>query len=148
MVPAQTNYDVAGYTTDELLFGCPERFGIKNFLRGVTVCLLDERVRISMMSVSHLLVLNLVFLTASRQPAQPRYLHALVRGLMHSVAFVQRWLCLPRFQPKCIFNPASKPAEGRMHPAWFLANSLLNDTAAYIFVGGCPALGTRQNQMV
>ena len=149
MVPAQTNRDVAGHTTDELLFGCPEKFGIKKFLRGVTVCLLDERVRIAMMLVSHSLTLNLVFLTASRQPAQPWYLHALVRSLMRSVAFFQGWFCLPRIQPKCIFDPVSKPAAGpspRMHPRWFLAELFLNDVAAHIFVGGCPALGTSQNQ--
>ena len=60
MVPAQTNHDVARHTTDELLFGCPEKFGIKKFLQGVTVCLLEERVRIGMMLVSHFLVLNLI----------------------------------------------------------------------------------------
>ena len=34
-----------------------------------------------------------------RQPEQPWYLHALVKLLMSSVAFVQRWWLLPRLSP-------------------------------------------------
>lgn len=49
MVPAQSNNDVAEGTTNELLHAAPEAFGIKDFLRRITVCLLDERVRIAMM---------------------------------------------------------------------------------------------------
>jgi hypothetical protein len=51
MVPAQTNKDIAGYTTDELLHVVPETFGIKNFSRNITVCLLDDPVRVAMMFV-------------------------------------------------------------------------------------------------
>ena len=51
MVPAQTNHDVAAYTTEELLHAVPERFGIKNFARRLTICALNENVRIAMMYV-------------------------------------------------------------------------------------------------
>jgi len=49
MLPAQSNHDVARYTTEELLHAIPERFGIKNFARRISICLLEERVRISML---------------------------------------------------------------------------------------------------
>jgi hypothetical protein len=49
MVPAQSNHDVAGYTTEELLHAVPEMFGIKNFARRISICLLEERVRIAML---------------------------------------------------------------------------------------------------
>lgn len=51
MVPAQSNKDVAGYTTEELLYPVPEIFGLKNFFRRISICLLEERVRIAMMFV-------------------------------------------------------------------------------------------------
>ena len=35
-----------------------------------------------------------------RQPEQPCYLHALVKFLMSSIAFVQHWLLLPRLSPR------------------------------------------------
>ena len=87
MVPAQTNRDVAGHTTDELLFGCPEKFGIKKFLQRVTVCLMEERVRIGMMLVSHVLILNLISdcfkatCTTVVSPRTPAQLDALCRFL-------------------------------------------------------------------
>ena len=34
-----------------------------------------------------------------RQPKQPWYLHALVKFLMSSIAFVERWWLLPRLSP-------------------------------------------------
>lgn len=48
MVPAQSNKDVAGYTTDEILHFAPEAFGIKNFFRNLAVCLLEDTVRVAM----------------------------------------------------------------------------------------------------
>lgn len=51
MVPAQSNKDVAKYTTDELLHVLPEKFGIKALAERISVCLLDEPVRIAMMCV-------------------------------------------------------------------------------------------------
>ena len=49
MIPAQTNHDVATYTTEELLHAVPEFFGLKNFCRRLTICALEESVRIAMM---------------------------------------------------------------------------------------------------
>lgn len=51
MVPAQSNKDVAKYTTDELLHMFPERFGIKRFFERISVCLLEDTVRLAMMCV-------------------------------------------------------------------------------------------------
>lgn len=82
MVPAPTNAEVAAYTMDELLTAVPETFGLKTFAQRASICLLDESVRVSMM-----------------QPEQPWYLHALVKFLLSSVAFVQHWLLLPRLSP-------------------------------------------------
>ncbi|KAJ7578033.1 hypothetical protein C8J56DRAFT_1060717 [Mycena floridula] len=79
MVPAQSNHDVAGHTTEELLHVLPEAFGIKNFARRLSVCALEEHVRKAMMF-----------------PKQPRYLYALLEGILHSVSFVQYHFCLPR----------------------------------------------------
>jgi hypothetical protein len=62
MVPAVTNRDLAGYTTDELLRAVPEAFGLKALARRMVVCLVDERPRIAMMCVclSHSLVTTLL----------------------------------------------------------------------------------------
>jgi hypothetical protein len=49
MVPAQSNHDVAKYTTDELLFMVPETLGLRSFFEGITRCLLQDRTRIAMM---------------------------------------------------------------------------------------------------
>ena len=49
MVPDPTNAEVAGYTMDELLSAVPET--LKTFSQRIAICLLDERVRISMMFV-------------------------------------------------------------------------------------------------
>ncbi|KAJ3741003.1 hypothetical protein DFH05DRAFT_1404818 [Lentinula detonsa] len=118
MVPAQTNYDVATYTTEELLHVVPESFGLKKFFRRLTVCVLEENVRIAMI-----------------QPKQPTYLHFILRTVLYSVAFVQRYLCLPRSDsnhgaaidislpedaaiPAC---PVPSSKLYRMHPKWFQA---------------------------
>ncbi|RDB21931.1 Mycophenolic acid synthesis protein B [Hypsizygus marmoreus] len=92
MVPAQSNKDVAGYTTEELLHVLPEAFGIKQFARDITVCLLEDRVRIAMM-----------------QPAQPWYMHFIINSAFYSLAFVQRWLCLPRRNMKSIVDMTEAP---------------------------------------
>jgi hypothetical protein len=52
MVPAQTNHDVATYTTEELIHAIPELYGLKNFARRLTICALNDRVRIAMMYVA------------------------------------------------------------------------------------------------
>ncbi len=51
MTPHNTNKDVAGYTLEELLCVAPKAFGIRTWIEGLTVCILDEPVRIGMMYV-------------------------------------------------------------------------------------------------
>ncbi|SJK96968.1 uncharacterized protein ARMOST_00217 [Armillaria ostoyae] len=104
MVPAQTNHDVASLTTEELLHVVPESFGIKNFARKVSICLLDDRTRIAMM-----------------QPAQPWYLHAFTRTVLHTFSFIQHHLCLPRSKGELIVSAEmpkfdSRDGPVRMHP--------------------------------
>jgi len=82
MVPDPINAEVASYTLDELLFAVPEAFGLKTFAQRISICLLEDVVRVSML-----------------QPEQPWYLHALMKLLMSIVAFVQRWWLLPRLSP-------------------------------------------------
>ncbi|KAK7042908.1 hypothetical protein VNI00_008644 [Paramarasmius palmivorus] len=49
MRPAQTNHDVATYTTNELIYPIPEAFGLKNLARKMSIAVLDENVRVAMM---------------------------------------------------------------------------------------------------
>ena len=49
MKPAPPNAKVAKCTSDELLFSFPKTFGMKEFGRRATACLMSERVRIAMM---------------------------------------------------------------------------------------------------
>jgi len=81
MVPNPTNADVASYSMDELLFAFPRAFGLKTLAQRISICLLEDIVRVSMM-----------------QPEQPWYLHALLK-LLSSFAFVHHWLLLPRLSP-------------------------------------------------
>lgn len=109
MVPNPINAEVASYTLDELLFAVPEAFGLKSFALRVSICLLDDIVRLSML-----------------QPEQPWYLHAFVRFQLSSIAFIQRWWLLPRLSPRSIADvrlpkvsaDASCP---RSHPNKWLA---------------------------
>ena len=52
MVPDPINAKVASYTLDELLFAVPESFGLKTFAQRISICLLDDVVRVSMMFVN------------------------------------------------------------------------------------------------
>ncbi|KAH7876367.1 uncharacterized protein C8R40DRAFT_1099507 [Lentinula edodes] len=117
MIPAQTNHDVATYTTEELLHAVPEFFGLKNFCRRLTICALEESVRIAMM-----------------QPQQPAYLHKIFRMTLHTIGFIQGYLCLPRSDsdPGAVFDISLSKATAttvsapssklhRMHPKWFQA---------------------------
>ncbi|KAF5347780.1 hypothetical protein D9756_010264 [Leucocoprinus leucothites] len=79
MVPDPINNEVANYTTEELLYPIPTAFGIRNWFDGLTVCMLDEPVRIAMM-----------------KPAQPLYKYMIIWCLLRPAAFVQKWLMLPR----------------------------------------------------
>lgn len=49
MVPAESNHKLAEYTLDELLYAVPNIFGLKTFGKRVSVCLMDDRVRVAMM---------------------------------------------------------------------------------------------------
>ncbi|KAJ6618009.1 hypothetical protein B0H10DRAFT_1796272 [Mycena sp. CBHHK59/15] len=83
MVPAQSNHDVAKHTTDELLSIVPEAFGLKSFFEGVSVSLLEDRVRTAMM-----------------QPKPPQYYGYLVSCSLGVVALINRYLLLPRRKPQ------------------------------------------------
>ena len=50
-VPTPTNREVAGYTMAELLHSVPSAFGIKAFASRITICCLEDRVRIATMCV-------------------------------------------------------------------------------------------------
>ncbi|KAL1716376.1 hypothetical protein EV715DRAFT_293303 [Schizophyllum commune] len=108
MVPATSNYEVARHTTDEMLFHVPEAFGIKDSVRRLEACVLDERTRVAMM-----------------QEPQPWYMHALLRTLFGFMAFVQKHLLLPRWKMGSLIaldRPAVNANTGkveRTHPPWF-----------------------------
>ncbi|EPQ53280.1 hypothetical protein GLOTRDRAFT_46084 [Gloeophyllum trabeum ATCC 11539] len=109
MIPAQTNHHVAQLTVDEFLWFAPEKFGIKDFLQRIVICMLEDRVRIAMISPC-------IF----RYKEQPWSLHAIARGLTGGFAFFQRYCLLPRRSPSLFVkddtpkhSPDSAP---RMHP--------------------------------
>ena len=52
MVPDPINAEVASYTLNELLFAVPEAFGLKTFAQRISICLLEDPVRISMLFVN------------------------------------------------------------------------------------------------
>ncbi|EAU83510.2 hypothetical protein CC1G_04766 [Coprinopsis cinerea okayama7 len=87
MVPAKSNHQVAKLTTGELVEGVPNVLGLRTFVERITVCLVEERVRVAMM-----------------QPSQPWYLHAFTSAVLHTSGFVQRWFCLPRISPSFPVN--------------------------------------------
>lgn len=103
MIPADSNRLVANYTTDELIHVVPSSFGLKTFARNLSICALEDRVRLAML-----------------QPSQPAYMHAIFKGILHSVSFVQRYFCLPRSKPRGIVSleMPEESARGRMHPNW------------------------------
>ena len=49
MVPDIANRDVANYTISHLLEEVPDWFGLRKFIRGVIISMLEDRVRIAMM---------------------------------------------------------------------------------------------------
>jgi len=104
MVPVATNHAVAQLTVDELLCFAPEKYGIKNFLQRIIVCLLETRVRVAMM-----------------YEEQPWYLHLLTYGVTQVAALFQRHCLLPRRAPSLFVKyDTSKPKDGsepRMHPS-------------------------------
>ncbi|TFK51574.1 hypothetical protein OE88DRAFT_1801631 [Heliocybe sulcata] len=108
MVPAASNRAVAQFTIDELLCFAPEKYGIKNFLQRIVVCLLETRVRVAMM-----------------YEEQPWYLHLLTQGLTQAAAVCQRHCMPPRLAPSLFVKydtPKSKDgSEPRMHQSrpWY-----------------------------
>ena len=72
MVPDPINMEVASYTLNELLFAVPEAFGLKTVAQRISICLLDDIVRVSMLFVilfltrRNTLTLNIFFLKAVR----------------------------------------------------------------------------------
>ncbi|KAJ3771952.1 hypothetical protein FB446DRAFT_738320 [Lentinula raphanica] len=112
MVPAQTNHEVATYTTEEILHVVPEFLGLRSLFRKLSVCALEENVRIAMM-----------------KPEQPVYYHLIFRTVLRSIAFVQRFLCLPRSDSNhgapidfsIAKNTGPSSRMHRMHPNWFQA---------------------------
>jgi hypothetical protein len=51
MLPAQSNKDMADWTMQGLHNILPKYFGLGNYFGRLTVCLLEDRVRIAMMYV-------------------------------------------------------------------------------------------------
>lgn len=117
MLPAQSNKEIADYTLQGLRKSFLPKFLTGGFSRRLATCFLEDRVRIAMV-----------------QPAQPWYMHAIVDTTFYSLAFVQRWLCLPRWQPmrSVDISEPKVPANGscpRLHPtswqrpSWYRAQS-------------------------
>ena len=52
MVPDPINAEVASYTLNELWFTVPEAFGSKAFAQRISICLLDDAMRVSMLLVN------------------------------------------------------------------------------------------------
>ncbi|KAL1741140.1 hypothetical protein HDZ31DRAFT_46073 [Schizophyllum fasciatum] len=108
MKPASSNYEVARHTTDELLFYLPKAFGIKDFARRMMICMLGDRVREAMLA-----------------DPQPWYVHAVLRGVLRTTAFVQKHLLLPRWKMESLATlelPPVEPGTGkiaRTHPHWY-----------------------------
>ncbi|KAI5832654.1 hypothetical protein K523DRAFT_413994 [Schizophyllum commune Tattone D] len=108
MKPASTNAKVAKFTADELLFPLPKAFGIKEFGRRVTVCLMSERVRVCMM-----------------EEAQLWYMHAATLGALRALACWNKHFMLPRRKMTGLVQidmPRVDPNTGkvqRMHPLVF-----------------------------
>ncbi|KAJ3563637.1 hypothetical protein NP233_g8816 [Leucocoprinus birnbaumii] len=102
MAPNILNHEVAGYTTEELLYPVPTAFGIRNWVEGLTVCMLDEPARKAML-----------------KPAQPLYKHLIIWALVKSIALFQKWLMLPRADSNYRFPVAiefNRKADGSINP--------------------------------
>ena len=81
MIPAKSNKEVAEHTTAELLFGIPEAFGIRSFFRNLTICLLEDRVRIAMMFADFSFVLPALFSYSPSFTGSPLNLGTCMRSL-------------------------------------------------------------------
>ncbi|KAJ7059215.1 hypothetical protein C8F01DRAFT_1146371 [Mycena amicta] len=132
ILPAESNRDVATYTTNELLFPVPHALGIRAFAEGFTRAMLDKPTRIAMMylwmsldSISAVLRLVQREFTGNRPP-QHKYAPAVIQSLLNIVAFVQKHLLLPRRKPAAAVKSELPPlvrTEGgeiapRLYPKW------------------------------
>ena len=103
MISAETNKEVAEYTMAELLSAVPIRFGLRSFAVRAALCLREDRVRAVMMYVFPKTARRSPVQYSPhhhhRQPAQPRFIHALTRGVMAINWTAQRWFLLPRIYP-------------------------------------------------
>lgn len=82
MVPAESNKYVANFTLEEFISVLPNRFGIRNFAKGIAISLLEDIVREAMM-----------------YPPQPKYMPTFVDSILKTINLVQLHLCLPRSSP-------------------------------------------------
>ncbi|KAF9446640.1 hypothetical protein P691DRAFT_761441 [Macrolepiota fuliginosa MF-IS2] len=87
MMPDPNNKGVAIYTTEESLYFVLKAFGIRKWIEGSTIYMLDEPIRVAMMYIHT---------PSPRQSAQPWHKHFAVLSTLKSTAFIQRWLMLPR----------------------------------------------------
>ncbi|KAF7303512.1 hypothetical protein MIND_00580300 [Mycena indigotica] len=103
MVPAESNRDVAEYTTGELLYPVPRVLGLRSFAEGFVRAMLDERTRVAMM-----------------QPKAPFYAAPLINTLMGVIALGQRYLALPRtHKPAAAVEPDLPPLVDGVAPRLF-----------------------------
>jgi hypothetical protein len=96
MVPAQSNYETARHTLNELLAAAPKAFGLKDFAERLAICLMEDNVREAMMSVqcNHSAFKLLIF--CRRLPQQPWLYRATLELIMKSIAALQGWFLFPR----------------------------------------------------
>ncbi|KAJ8462366.1 hypothetical protein ONZ45_g17963 [Pleurotus djamor] len=100
MVPAQSNHEVAVGTTEELLYALPEAFGLKNFARSVTACLLEDHVRDAMLIEP-----------PSKLP------HIVINSILAFAKFAMKHLLLPRSRPIMIIPQDEVPEESAPSPS-------------------------------
>ncbi|KAF9476143.1 hypothetical protein BDN70DRAFT_935289 [Pholiota conissans] len=117
MVPMESNRDVSTYSLDELLGPVPEAFGLKSLATKAVLSVLDNITREAMM-----------------YEKQPWIIRAAVDTVMAFVAFVQRFLLLPRYSGHSLveYGPPRnvKPGEYCARP-WYKPQS--SSTAGYYF---------------
>ncbi|EJD05108.1 uncharacterized protein FOMMEDRAFT_18758 [Fomitiporia mediterranea MF3/22] len=107
MVPAKSNFEVGQYTLNFMLTNFTERFGVREFMRQMSICIMEERVRKAFML-----------------PESTPLMHSVTRGLLSFFAIMHRYFSLPRFRRQQ-YIPRNVPAEKfkekmpRFHPGIF-----------------------------
>ncbi|KAJ7248666.1 hypothetical protein C8J57DRAFT_1672386, partial [Mycena rebaudengoi] len=94
MIPAESNRDVAKYTTGELLFMVPTV--MRPFAERIIVSLLEDGPDCNDFS-------------SYRQPKPPAYCTYLIRATLGLMAYTQRFLLLPRRKPQLGANEMAMP---------------------------------------